>query len=63
MSAILLGRSDVERLLAPAACIAAVEQAFGDYALGKVAAPGILGRHVGTGGFQVKAGFLAADRP
>ena len=63
MSAILLGRSDVERLLAPAACIAAVEQAFGDYALGKVAAPGILGMHAGTGGFHVKAGFLAADRP
>ena len=63
MSAILLGRGDVERLLTPAACIAAVEEAFGNYALGKVAAPGILAMHAGAGGFHVKAGFLAADRP
>ena len=56
--ALLLGRADVERLLTPQACIAAVEDAFRDHALGKVPAPGILGMHAPTGGFHVKAGFL-----
>ena len=56
--ALLLGRSDVERLLTPDACIAAVEDVFRQHALGKVPAPGILGMHARTGGFHVKAGFL-----
>ena len=56
--ALLLGRSDVERLLTPDACIAAVEDAFRQHALGKVPAPGILGMHARMGGFHVKAGFL-----
>jgi ornithine cyclodeaminase/alanine dehydrogenase-like protein (mu-crystallin family) len=56
--ALLLGRADVERLLTPDACIAAVEQAFRQHALGKVPSPGILGMHAAAGGFHVKAGFL-----
>jgi len=36
--ALLLGRSDVERLLTPDACIAAVEDVFRQHALGKVPA-------------------------
>jgi alanine dehydrogenase len=59
---LLLSRADVERLLAPEACIAAVEDAFRGLALGKVPAPGILGMHGDGGGFHVKAGFLRADR-
>jgi alanine dehydrogenase len=60
---LLLSRAEVERLLTPAACIAAVEEAFRGLALGRVAPPGILGMHGDAGGFHVKAGFLAADRP
>ena len=50
----LLSRADVERLLTPQACIAAVEDAFRRYALGEVSPPGILGLH----GFHVKAAKL-----
>ncbi|MEO8145461.1 MAG: ornithine cyclodeaminase family protein [Betaproteobacteria bacterium] len=60
---LLLSRGDVERLLTPDACIAAVEDAFRQLALGQVPPPGILGMHSGDGGFHVKAGFLALDRP
>ena len=56
--ALLLGRSDVERLLTPEACIRAVEDAFRQHALGTVPAPGILGMQAPKGGFHVKAGFL-----
>lgn len=54
----LLGRAEVERLLAPETCIAAVEDAFRQYARGNVPAPGILGLHAGQGSFHVKAGLL-----
>ena len=60
---LLLSRAEVERLLTPEACIAAVEGAFRDLAEGRVPPPGILGMHGGDGSFHVKAGFLAADRP
>ena len=62
MSARLLGRADVERLLTPDVCIAAVEDAFRQYALGNASPPGILGMHAKEGSFHVKAGLLAADR-
>jgi len=55
--------ADVERLLPPGACIAAVEDAFRGHALGKVPDPGLLGMHGTQGSFHVKAGFLTADRP
>lgn len=53
-----LGKADVERLLTPEVCIAAVEEAFREHALGNVPAPGILGLHAPKGGFHIKAGFL-----
>jgi alanine dehydrogenase len=55
---LLLGRADVERLLTPAVCIAAVEDAFRRHALGETAPPGILGMHAGAGSFHVKAAGL-----
>ena len=55
---LLLGRADVERLLTPAVCIGAVEDAFRRHALGEMAPPGILGMHVGAGSFHVKAAGL-----
>jgi len=58
---LLLSRGDVQRLLAPEACIAAVEQAFRQHALGK-APSAILGLHAADGSFHVKAGLLAPDR-
>jgi len=61
--ALLLSRSDVERLLTPDACIAAVEDAFRQHALGNLPAPGILGLHGGEGSFHVKAAFINAHRP
>ena len=64
MSAVLLlSGADIERLLTPRVCIAAVEDAFRQLASGKVPAPGILGMHATEGSFHVKAGFLAAERP
>ena len=56
--ALLLTRSDVERLLTPNACIAAVEDAFRRHALGETSPPGIIGMHVGAGSFHVKAAGL-----
>jgi len=55
---LLLGRAEVERLLTPAVCIEAVEDAFRRHALGEMAPPGILGMHVGAGSFHVKAAGL-----
>jgi alanine dehydrogenase len=59
---LLLSRSDVERLLTPNACIAAVEDAFRQHALGKVPPPGILSLHAEEGSFHVKAAVLTSDR-
>lgn len=60
--ALLLSRSTVERLLTPQLCIAAVEDAFRQHALGAAGAPGILGIHVADGSFHVKAASLTLDR-
>lgn len=60
---LLLSRADVERLLTPEVCIAALEDAFRQLGEGRVPPPGILGLHGEEGSFHVKAGFLAADRP
>lgn len=61
--AFLLSRSDVERLLTPGECMAAVEHAFRQHALGKAPPPGILGLHAGDGGFHIKAALLTLDQP
>jgi len=58
---LLLARVEVERVLAPQVCIAAVEDAFRQHALGKVPEPGILGMHEGAGSFPVKTGFLRVE--
>jgi alanine dehydrogenase len=60
---LLLSRNDVERLLTPDACFAAVEDAFRRLALGQVPPPGILGMHAAEGGFHIKAAQLDAGRP
>jgi ornithine cyclodeaminase/alanine dehydrogenase-like protein (mu-crystallin family) len=60
---LLLSAADVEKLLTPEVCIAAVEDAFRQFAEGKVPPPGILGMHAADGSFHVKAGFLTLDRP
>jgi alanine dehydrogenase len=61
--AFLFPRSDVERLLTPDACMAAVEDAFRQYALGKAPPPGILSLQAEDGGFHIKAALLALDQP
>ena len=61
--AFLLSRSDVERLLTPDECMAAVEDAFLQHALGKAPPPGILSLHAEDGGFHIKAALLTLDRP
>ena len=58
---LLLTRAEVERVLTPQLCIAAVEDAFRQHALGNVPEPGILGMHEGDGSFHVKAGFLRVE--
>jgi alanine dehydrogenase len=61
-AAILLDGADVEDLLDPETCIAAVEDAFRAHALGAAAPPGILGMHVAQGSFHVKAATMSANR-
>src|SRR5262245_8638718 len=60
---LLLSRSDVERLLTHDECIAAVEDAFLQHALGKTPSPGILGLHARDGSFHIKAALLTLDKP
>jgi alanine dehydrogenase len=60
---LLFSRSDVERLLTPDTCMAAVEDAFRQHAMGKAPPPGILSLHAEEGGFHIKAALLALDRP
>lgn len=59
---LLLSRADVERLLTLDACIAAVEEAFRQHALGR-ASQAILGLHAPEGSFHVKAALLTQGRP
>src|SRR5512132_1089998 len=60
---VLLSRRDVERLLTPDECIAAVEDAFRQHALGKAPPPAILGFHAQDGSFHIKAALLTLDQP
>ena len=59
---LLLRRSDIDRLLSPRDCMAAVENVFRLQGQGKIPAPGILGVMVPGGGLHVKAGLLPGDR-
>lgn len=60
---LLLCRSEVDRLLTPKLCLAAVEDAFRRLGEGKVPPPAILAMHAQRGSFHVKAGMLTTDRP
>lgn len=60
--ALLLSRTAVERLLSLDDCIAAVEDAFRQHALGNTPSPGLLSMHVPDGSFHVKAAPLTAER-
>jgi alanine dehydrogenase len=59
---LLLRRSDIEGLLSPRDCMAAVENVFRLQGQGKIPAPGILGVKAPDGGLHVKAGLLPGDR-
>ena len=56
--ALLLSRSDVERLLSIPVCIDAVENVFRLQGEGKIPTPGILAVKTAHGGLHVKAGLL-----
>src|SRR5215213_5360993 len=60
---LLLSRRDVERLLTPDECFAAVEDAFRQHARGLTPSPAILAMHVQDGSFHVKAALLTLERP
>jgi ornithine cyclodeaminase/alanine dehydrogenase-like protein (mu-crystallin family) len=56
---LLLDRGDVAALLSLPDCIEAVEQVFRQHALGQLpVAPGVLGAHLGKGGFHVKTAAI-----
>jgi alanine dehydrogenase len=59
---LLLRRGDIEGLLSPRDCMAAVENVFRLQGQGKIPAPGILGVKTPGGGIHVKAGLLPGDR-
>jgi alanine dehydrogenase len=59
---LLLRRSDIDGLLSPRDCMAAVENVFRLQGQGQIPAPGILGVTVPGGGLHVKAGLLPGDR-
>jgi alanine dehydrogenase len=58
---LLLRRSDIEGLLSPRDCIAAVENVFRLQGQGKIPAAGILGVKATGGGLHVKAGLLPGE--
>ena len=60
---LILTGKDVAALLDMDACIAAVEEAFRLYALGRYLKPGVLGVHADSGAFHIKAAGLTLKRP
>jgi alanine dehydrogenase len=56
---LVLGGADVDALLDPVTCIAAVEEAFGGQHAAGAPPAGVLGLHAGPGGFHVKAAASA----
>jgi alanine dehydrogenase len=60
--ALLLRRSDIERLLSLRDCVDAVDEIFRMQGGGKIPAPGILGVKAPDGGLHVKAGLLPGER-
>ena len=62
METLLIGRSDVRRLLPVRDCIEAVEQAFRLLGEGRASPPGTLAVHAREGAFHIKAGVLELGR-
>jgi alanine dehydrogenase len=62
VATLILRRSEIARLLSLDGCIAAVEEAFRLRGAGTMAPPGILGMHVGGGGFHIKAAAMDGTR-
>jgi alanine dehydrogenase len=60
---LILTRSEVQRLLDPAACVAAVEAAFRMRGSGTAIPSAILGLPVADGGFHAKAAVMPGRRP
>lgn len=63
MPALILTRADVAQLLDLNGCIAAVEDAFRQHALGTAVPPAMLGVHLETGAFHVKAAGVHTPAP
>ena len=61
MTLVLTG-SQVRALLTLDECVAAVEDAFRLHGEGRLPPPGVLGAHVGAGGFHIKAAVLPGAR-
>jgi len=62
METILLNRGTVAGLLTIDECITAVESAFRTHAEGKASPPKVLGMHLDSGGFHIKAGVMELGR-
>jgi ornithine cyclodeaminase/alanine dehydrogenase-like protein (mu-crystallin family) len=58
---LLLSESDVAAVLAPATCIAGVEEAFRSRGKGVSQPGGVIGVHLAEGGVHIKAAALAPD--
>src|SRR5438132_12816123 len=63
MSALILTRADVARLLELNDCIHAVEDAFRQHALGTALPPAVLAVHADAGAFHVKAAGVRTPAP
>ena len=59
---LLLSRRDIDGLLSPRDCMAAVENVFRLQGEGKIPTPGVLAVKALGGGLHVKAGLLAGER-
>ena len=59
---LFLSAADVRAMLTLDECIAAVEGAFRLHGEGKTVPPAVLGVHVPTGGFHIKAGVLSLSK-
>ena len=59
---LVLTRRNIANLLTTTECMAAVENAFGLYAQGKILPPKVMGIHVDNGGFHIKAAVSGSDK-
>jgi alanine dehydrogenase len=59
---LIIGQSDVARLLPLPECMAAIEDAFRREAAGRTLGPAVLGLKTAGGGFHIKAAAMLGDR-